>query len=235
MRDALGLLTTFGRRGHGGAITAASLRWFPAVGAVLGAVVGGAWWAAGRAWPRPVAAALVLAANAACTGLLHYDGLVDAADGLLPHADRARRLDIMRTPEAGAFGVTAVAIVVALQAAALASQRPSIVLAITLFATTRAAAAAVPAIVPYARAEGMASALVPGASVLPLVAALPAGLLAALAGGIAGATAIVAALAGAAAVVVIAWRRVGGFTGDVLGAAIVVGETAGFIVAAARW
>jgi cobalamin synthase len=40
---------------------------------------------------------------------------------------------------------------------------------------------------------------------------------------------------GAAAVVVLAWRRVGGFTGDVLGAAGVVGETTGLLVAAARW
>jgi len=108
MRDALVLLTTFGRRGGGGRIHAGSLPWFPLVGAGLGLAAGAAWWGAQQWWPRPVAAGLVLLVDAACTGLLHYDGLADAADGLLPHADRPRRLAIMRTPDVGAFGVCAV-------------------------------------------------------------------------------------------------------------------------------
>jgi len=41
--------------------------------------------------------------------------------------------------------------------------------------------------------------------------------------------------AGAGAVVLLAWRRLGGFTGDVLGAAAVVGETAGLLTLAGRW
>jgi adenosylcobinamide-GDP ribazoletransferase len=41
--------------------------------------------------------------------------------------------------------------------------------------------------------------------------------------------------AGFAAAVALAWRRLGGFTGDVLGAAGVVAETAGLLAAAARW
>ena len=53
--------------------------------------------------------------------------------------------------------------------------------------------------------------------------------------GYAGAIALAAGLASAAAVVILAWRRVGGFTGDVLGAAGVVVETVGLVVAAARW
>ena len=50
-----------------------------------------------------------------------------------------------------------------------------------------------------------------------------------------GAAAVGATVLAAALVVGLAWRRVGGFTGDVLGAAIVVGETVGLVVAAARW
>jgi adenosylcobinamide-GDP ribazoletransferase len=44
-----------------------------------------------------------------------------------------------------------------------------------------------------------------------------------------------AGLAGFGAVLTLAWRRLGGYTGDVLGAAGIVAETVGLLVAAARW
>src|SRR4051812_18747118 len=100
MRDALGLLTTFGRRG--GALSSRSLLWFPVIGAGLGAIVGGAWWVADQAWSPLAAAVIVVIVDLAVTGMLHLDGLADSADGLLPHATRERRLEIMRTPDVGA-------------------------------------------------------------------------------------------------------------------------------------
>ena len=54
-------------------------------------------------------------------------------------------------------------------------------------------------------------------------------------GGWAGVAAATALVAGFAAVVALAVRRLGGYTGDVLGAAGVVAETVGLVVAAARW
>ena len=54
-------------------------------------------------------------------------------------------------------------------------------------------------------------------------------------GGAHGLAAVGAESAGAGAVVLLAWRRLGGFTGDVLGAAAVVGETAGLLTLAGRW
>jgi adenosylcobinamide-GDP ribazoletransferase len=227
MRDALGLLTTFGRRRGGGALRPGALRWFPVVGIALGAIVGSAWWLTDRWWPRQVAAALTLVVDAACTGMLHLDGLADSADGLLPHATRERRLDIMRAPDVGAFGVAVVAIVVVLQASALASRPASIVLIVALWCTTRAFVACVPAVVSYARESGIASALLPDASLFPAIAIAPALLVCPLP--------VLAALAAGTGVVVLSYRRVGGFTGDVLGAAIVAAQTAGLVVAAARW
>jgi len=53
--------------------------------------------------------------------------------------------------------------------------------------------------------------------------------------GMAGIAAVAGVVAGAAGVIAIARRRIGGFTGDVLGASGVVGETTGLLVAAARW
>jgi cobalamin synthase len=50
-----------------------------------------------------------------------------------------------------------------------------------------------------------------------------------------GLVAVGAVAVGAAGVVAVARRRIGGFTGDVLGASGMVGETAGLVLAAARW
>ena len=235
MRDAFTLLTTFGRRGRGGGISARSLPWFPLVGACIGAVVGGAWWVAARAWPRPVAAALVLVVNAACTGILHLDGLADAADGLLPHAGPERRLAIMRDPGVGAFGVCAVAIVVVLQATALAARPADVGAVVALWCTSRALVSAVPALVAYARDTGIASPLLATASIWPALAIVPAGVLAAATAGRGGAAAVLAATLAGVATIVVARRRLGGFTGDILGAAIVLAETAGLVVLAAKW
>jgi adenosylcobinamide-GDP ribazoletransferase len=235
MRDALGLLTTFGRRGGGGRIHARSLSWFPLVGAGIGLLVGAAWWGAQQWWPRAVAAGLVLLVDAACTGLLHFDGLADAADGLLPHAAPERRLAIMRTPDVGAFGVSTVAIVVVLQAAALASRPASVLLLVAIWCAARAVVAAVPALLPYARDTGIATPLLDGARVWPALALIPAVAVATVADGSPGGAAVGAAILAGAGTVAFAKRRIGGFTGDVLGAAIVLAETAGLVVAAARW
>ena len=97
-----------------------TLTWFPFAGAALGLVLGAVWWGAERIWPAAVAAAIVVAADLALTGLLHVDGLADSADGLLPHLDRERRLEVMAAPDVGAFGVAAVVAVLLLRWAALA-------------------------------------------------------------------------------------------------------------------
>jgi adenosylcobinamide-GDP ribazoletransferase len=227
MRDALGLLTTFGRRNGGGALRPEALRWFPVVGALLGVVVGTTWWLADTWWPRPVAAALTLLVDAACTGLLHLDGLADAADGLLPHASRERRLAIMRAPDVGAFGVATLALVVVLESSALASRAASIVLVVALWGATRAFVACVPAVMHYARDTGLVSPLLEGASLAPAIALVPALVLAPLP--------VLGALCAAAGVLALAQRRLGGFTGDILGAAIVIAQAAGLVVAAAKW
>jgi adenosylcobinamide-GDP ribazoletransferase len=233
MRDALGLLTTFGRRG--GELRAPALRWFPVVGLALGAVLGATWWGAERVWPAAVAAAIVVLVDLACTGMLHVDGLADSADGLLPHASRERRLEIMRAPDVGAFGVAAVTVALLLRVVALAAITPSVLLLAGLWCASRALAASVPAFVPYARDEGIASPLLAGAPAWPAIAVLPAAAIAAFGSGVAGAVAVGTCAVVAVAVVAWSWRRIGGFTGDVLGAAIVVAETAGLVVAAARW
>lgn len=233
LRRALAFLTCVG--GHA-APSAAAVAWFPVVGAGLGGVLGGVWWLAERLWPAAVAAAVVVAADLALTGMLHLDGLVDAADGLLPPLEPDRRLDVMADPATGAYGVGVAVAVLLLRWAALTALAPSPALLAALWCASRLVMAGVARKVRYARRDGgLASAFVPAVG-----GGVPVGgiLLGAALTGLGGGDAVVGvAVLGlsAAAVVGLAVRRVGGFTGDVLGAAGVVGETAGLVAAAARW
>ena len=213
-----------------------TLTWFPFAGAALGLVLGAVWWGAERIWPAAVAAAIVVAADLALTGLLHVDGLADSADGLLPHLDRARRLEVMAAPDVGAFGVAAVVAVLLLRWAALATTAPSPLLLGGLWCASRTAMAVTARKVPYARPGGLANAFL-GGRTLPtaLIGAVLATGLAFAGPGVAGIAAVAGVFAGAAGVVALARRRIGGFTGDVLGASGIVGETTGLLVAAARW
>jgi adenosylcobinamide-GDP ribazoletransferase len=235
MRSALGFLTVVGGAAPPDRRATA---WFGPVGALVGLAVGGVWWAAGELWPPLVAAVLAVAADAALTGMLHLDGLTDAADGLLPPVDRDRRLAIMAAPDVGAFGVVALVLVLAMRVAALAALSPDPLLVAGLWAAARAGMALTMAAVPYARDRGAASGFTGATLTLgpPLATlALAALVVVVTTGWLAGLATVAGLAAGFAAVVALAVRRLGGYTGDVLGAAGVVAETAGLLVAAARW
>jgi adenosylcobinamide-GDP ribazoletransferase len=247
MRRAWSFLTPFG----GAADPAPSaLAWFPLVGAIIGLGVGGIWWAARRAWAPPAAAAIAVIADAALTGLLHLDGLADAADGLLPPMTRARRLEVMADPRIGAFGAAGLAVVLLARFGAFASMAASPLAVAGLWSGSRTAMAVTARTVPYARPGGLASAFLPtpatagdrptararsGSAVLGLGGLLLAVGLAIAGRGTHGLAAVGAEVVVAAAVTFLAWRRLGGFTGDVLGAAAVAGETAGLLALALRW
>lgn len=238
MRSALAFLTPVG-----GARTpdASTLLWFPPAGALIGLAVGSVWVGGQHVWPALAAAAVVLLADALLTGGLHLDGLADTSDGILPAMPVERRFDAMSDPRVGAFGAIAVAVVVVVRFAGFASAVASATVVAGLWCASRAAVAVVALTVPYARAQGLASAFVPAGRDLQRAAVVAGtGLLLAvplvLVGRpVAGITALAALLAVIAAVTAFAARRIGGYTGDVLGASIVLGETAGLLALAARW
>jgi adenosylcobinamide-GDP ribazoletransferase len=236
MREAFAFLTPFG-----GARTPSprAVPWFPLTGALVGLAVGGIWRGAEELWVPAVAAAIAVIADLVLTGMLHMDGLADAADGLLPHLDRERRLAVMTEPTVGAFGVVVVVATLLLRWAALASMHADVLLIAGLWCLSRTGMAALLTSLPYARSTGLASAFVaPAGRARFAVIATGALLGAVLVGAAAGWAAIV--IAGAAWLAIagigrLAEVRLGGFTGDVLGAAGVVAETVGLVVAAARW
>jgi adenosylcobinamide-GDP ribazoletransferase len=232
MRRALAFLTPLGR---GEPPTVTTFDWFPVAGALLGLAVGGVWWAAGEVWPAIVAAGVAVAADLALTGLLHVDGVADTADGLLPHLPRERRLAVMAAPDVGAYGVAALVGVLLLRFGAFASLSPEPLVVAGLWCASRTAMAAAARSLPYA-GGGVAAPFL-GRSPVPvgMGGAVLAVVLCVAGDGVSGAAAVAAVAAGAAVVLVASMRRLGGFTGDVLGAAGVVGETLGLLVVAARW
>ncbi len=243
--DAAGAVAFLTPVGGGRAPSPEALGWFPAVGASMGLALGGVWWAASLVWPAPVAAAVVVVADLGLTGMLHFDGLVDAADGLLSHLERQRRLDVMADPRAGAFGVGAAAAALLVRWSALSALPPRPLLLAGLWCASRTSMAVVVRTRPYARASGLASAFLPGqpakeaqaapGTVTLAIAGLAGSLaLAGAASGLGGLMAVGGLTLAAVAVTALAQRRLGGFTGDVLGAAGLVGETVGLAVAAAR-
>jgi len=237
VRAAVAFLTVLGGPARPNGRTVA---WFPAVGAAIGLALGGVWWLSAEIWPPLLAAAVVVAADLAITGLLHVDGLADSADGLLPPLDsRARRLAVMADPSTGAFGVAAVAAMLLLRVGALASIQPDALALAAIWCASRTLMAVAALDLTYSRPDGLASDFVgPDARRLVWPVGLGgmvlAGVLAALAGGWHGLAALAAATLGALAVLWLAHRRIGGFTGDVLGAAAVTAETAGLLALAAR-
>ncbi|HET7793248.1 MAG TPA: adenosylcobinamide-GDP ribazoletransferase [Rhizobacter sp.] len=206
-----------------------SARHFPAVGAVVGGVGSAVLWAGLWLFPLPVAVGLSMAATVLLTGAFHEDGLADTCDGLGGAVSRERALEIMKDSRIGSYGAVGLLLVLGLKAAALTSMNAPMVFAALVFAHTASRAAAVSLIrwLPYAgdvahakakplaqrvSAAGFAVAwgwvLVMG---LVLVAWRPAWWPMVLLG-------LVTALVGAVGCALWLRRRLGGTTGDTLGA-----------------
>jgi adenosylcobinamide-GDP ribazoletransferase len=212
---------------------------FPLVGAGIGGVAAFAFllselFGLGD-WP---AALLTVLASIVLTGALHEDGLADAADGLIGGHDRDQRLVILRDSRHGTFGVVAIVLSVLLRAAALAGIGEPIYAALALIAAHAASRAALPlamrALAP-ARTEGLAAtAGRPSPSLA--IGALAIGLLITLAALGPKHCAIAVGLVGAGVfgLGVLAHRRIGGYTGDVLGAFQQTGEIVMLLAAAAK-
>ncbi len=218
---------------------AVAMPFFPLVGALVG-LVGGAVHA--LAWslglpPLPAALLAVLAAVWLTRGL-HEDGLADTADGFGGGHEPARRLEIMRDSRSGSFGVLAIVFSVALRAALVAALATPAAVAAALVAAEAVSRAAPPLAMRFtgpARADGLGA----GAGTVTAGAALAAlglgAVLAVASTGLGGVAATAAAVAAAALLAALAQARIGGYTGDVLGAAQQVALIAALLaVVAAR-
>jgi len=212
----------------------ASVPWFPAVGAVIGLLLGLVWVAMGELVAPLTAATITVAAGVVMTGAFHEDGLADTADSLGGYTPE-RRLAIMKDSRVGTFGALALVFSVLIGVFTLASLEPveGLVALVMAHAVGRSVATLVMVTTPAATATGLGqsySAYLPRSAVLAM-GAIIAGC--SVVGGPAGVVGYLLALTGAGLLVVLARRAYGGTTGDVLGAVEQVGEMA-VLSAAAR-
>ena len=220
---------------HETGLLARSMRAFPLVGIAVG-LIGWAVFALAGALGLPVALSALLAvlATVLATGGLHEDGLADTADGFGGGDTAARKLQIMRDSRSGAFGVLALIFSIALRSAAIAGIAAVGPALIAAHAISRAAMPVLMRRLDPARTEGLgASAGQPDDAALlwclAIAVIVALGCLGILRGLLA--LVIVAVLLGLFAM--LARRQIGGYTGDVLGAAQQIGEIAMLLCALA--
>lgn len=219
--------------------TMARLTWYtPVVGALVGGCAVAVTLALRPLVPPLVLAVLVAAAYALLSGGLHLDGLADTADGFLSWRPRERVLEIMHDSHIGTMGVLALIFVVGLRVALLTALFESLPqtgprLPATVFLAPMTGRCLVPltiALVPYARPQGL-GALVWQRSVVRAGAGLVVlGVLGWLTW--CGTGLVAAGLAALAVGGFAGWcrRRIGGGTGDTLGAAIELGDLLPLVV-----
>jgi adenosylcobinamide-GDP ribazoletransferase len=232
----LTLLPLPGREADGPHALGRAAWWFPVVGLLLGAALALAGWLVDALWPPLVGAVVVVGAWKLATGGIHLDGLADCLDGLAG-GDAARRLVIMRDSHIGVFGAAGLVLLLLLAVTALAALAASLRLRVLVLAPVVGRVTPLLAgawLAPATPGQGLGAAFAAGLSRWAGLAHLLAagGLAVALLGVVGVAVAAagwgLALLAGA-----LLARRLGGATGDVLGAVVELAELGTLLGAAA--
>lgn len=203
-----------------------SAAWFPVVGLGIGIAAAGVDWLTAKIFPTLLSALLTVTAWKLLTGGLHLDGLADCLDGLAGR-DTEQRIRIMHDSRIGAFGAIGLILFLLLEVAALAELAPALRWRVLLAgpAIARATPPLLARWFPPARLDGHGAAFAAGVQPLAVPLAFGAAALVALAAlELAGIVALAAAALVVLAVARFMTGRLGGITGDVLGAGIETAE-----------
>lgn len=213
-----------------------SVKWFPLVGGSIGVAIGAVYWGTSTFLPALLAGGIATLGGVLLTGAFHEDGLADTADAFGAGVGREETLRILKDPTHGTYGVLALITTVMVRVIAIAALPANEALAVlpVVHAMSRAGATGVMAVIPAATGDGLGAAHVGGRIRLEVSAGVASAALIGLA--LVGWTMVlylVMATAGAGLVAILARRRLGGFTGDILGAAEQVNEVLLVVLAAA--
>ena len=201
---------------------------YPAAGFLIGALLSLVYLAAMLVFPPSVAAVVLIAASLLLTGALHLDGLADCADAFYGTRTKSATLRILKDPRIGTMGGMAIGLSLLARFAALGSLPSLFILAglpvIMMFSRTVVVLAM--RVLPYVSA---------GPRILPARPSLPPGLIVlAVIVTVASIILLPVPLLAASLVLAVFWRiswnRIGGCTGDVLGASIEIAEIAALML-----
>ena len=219
----------------------ASVRYYPLIGVLVGGLLAMVFWGADAFLSQPLAVVLAMAAGMIVTGGFHEDGLADTFDGIGGGLTREKALAIMKDSRLGTYGVLALVAALAMKAGALIAL-PSLLIVSALIAghgLSRLSSVLVIATSRYVRAHGTGKPVADGISPVSLIFVLASGAL------IVGVWCLVqspAALGAAIIGLVLGHvlmrcffeRKLGGYTGDTLGAVQQSSEI-GFYIGLAAW
>jgi adenosylcobinamide-GDP ribazoletransferase len=195
---------------------------YPLAGILIGVLFSLVFFAAGLVFPAAVTAILLIACTLALTGAIHLDGLADCADAFYGRRDKETTLRILKDPRIGTMGGAAIGLSLLARFASLASLPANLVLlslpVVTMF--SRSAVLVAMRVLPYVRS---------GAGILPARSAVGRGALAFSIIAVVASLVLLPIPTCAALLVLglfwrLSWKRIGGCTGDVLGATIEIAE-----------
>lgn len=232
VRSALGLLTRLPLPAMENPRGAAAAWAWPVVGVVVGGIAALVAWAMlAIDLPVGIVAGVVLVTQIMVTGALHEDGLADVVDGFFGGWTKEQRLEIMKDSHIGSYGTLALILAVGLRWQALTIVCPTPFAIVAVAALSRAPMAVMMSTLTNARGTGLAQSVgrptmqVAGIAIVIGVAAsvLTAGALATMG-------MLIFMFLATVTVAQTAKTRIGGQTGDVLGATQQVCEVAGLVV-----
>ena len=209
----------------------AALPFFPLVGGIIGAVLFGLYCLLrlihSSGWSEGTSLVLVVAGMALTRGI-HLDGLADTADGLFSMTDRTRTLAIMKDSRVGTFGVLALITILGLKWISLSRlvAHDAVVWVVPAAVGSRTLMSSLAVLLPYARSEGgCGEPFVKGARPMHLAIAWTIALLCHLPLGPVAPATLAITVAALFIFKRVYTKRIGGITGDLLGAASEITET----------
>ncbi|MEM9061348.1 MAG: adenosylcobinamide-GDP ribazoletransferase [Pseudomonadota bacterium] len=217
---------------------ARAARYFPLVGILVGLIAGGVFFLTAQLLDAYLAGAAAVTVGMLITGGLHEDGLADTADGLGGGQTREHALEIMRDSRLGTYGGCALISSIGFRILALGTLAPvqgflALVIAHTV---SRALIPTVLVSGEYARSRGLASSVAQGVGSVEVAFAIITAFGVSMIGGyVAGLASCAAAVVGGGVMLAVLMRRLGGYTGDGLGAVQQVGEIAVLVVLSGLW
>lgn len=212
-----------------------SVFFFPLIGLLIGLLAALMDYGISFLLPPLPASVITIALLIGISGGFHMDGLADTADGFLSSRPKERILEIMRDSRIGPMGVIVVVVVILLKITALASISGSLrwITIMMMPVAGRCALVLQMNILPYARSDGLATVFTRQKSPFqPLSAFI---LFAAISGWLLGLTGLGSVILTSVSVVLFSWycrNKIGGFTGDTLGASCELAEIVPLLVTA---
>ena len=220
---------------------AASVRYYPLVGALVGGLSAAVYWGAYQVFPSVIAVLFAMAASLLLTGAFHEDGLADTFDGIGGGHTAERSLEIMKDSRLGTYGSAALVFAFALKAATLSALSP-LIIPLALVAghcLSRLSSLIVMATSRYVRQAGTGKPVADGASTPSLIIAILTGGIVITAWGVIEPPIALAYGMGGLVLGHLIMRlffegKLGGYTGDTLGAVQQTSEI-GFYLGLLAW